>query len=179
MNSKANVFKMLRKSLNEEAKEETSDQTTGGFGGPTSAEPEKETSETINTETEPPEDNSAPFGGGEELAADLPEEESDSTSAETSTTEETENDSSEDSSKNSNEEEKEETLEEKAFEEFKKLSEATEDSYDLLKFFKSKFYELKMNEFNRFLYKIVKDKELIGKQEVKDALLKLKFFFAS
>jgi hypothetical protein len=68
---------------------------------------------------------------------------------------------------------------EKTFEDFKNLTNETDDSYDFLKFLKAKIYELKQDDYSKFLNKILKDKELKTKISVSYALLKLKKFFGA
>lgn len=181
MNSKLFVFKMLNRFSIKEVIEDNKEESVAGFGGETEvAEPEETANE---PEMGTSADNSSSGFGGD--AGDMPEEPSigsgsntmeDDNSGENSESEMNPENKDEDKPK---EEKKEKNSSETAVDEFKELSEQTEDPYDLLKFFKAKFTDLEPDDFNKFLSKIVKDKEFRHKPEIKDALLKLKIFFAS
>lgn len=184
MNSKLFVFKMLNKISIKEAIEENNDKSSSGFGGDTDGQ---EATETTNEPelTEPVNDFGSSGFGGEN---DIPEEEVTGNDIEDQTNqgEAADGDKSQEADLSSGDEEKDKSQEEKeknpsdeAVDEFTELSEQTEDPYDLLKFFKAKFTDLEPDDFNKFLSKIVKDKDFRHKPEIKDALLKLKIFFAS
>lgn len=181
MNSKLFVFKLLNRFSIKEAIEDNKEESVAGFGGETeTAEPEETTNE---PEMGISADNSSSGFGGD--AGNTSEEPSignesstlqDNSAAENSESEMNPENKDEDRPE---EEKKEKNASDEAVDEFKELSEQTEDPYDLLKFFKAKFTDLEPDDFNKFLSKIVKDKELRHKPEIKDALLKLKIFFAS
>lgn len=182
MNNKLRVYKMLAKNIFEAAE--------GGFGS------EKKPDQSLET---PPTDNASKGGfetpTNEELPTDsnaLPTDlaSSSDVSAEPSLndTPKTQNkDQAFDTKENPTGEEPEEPEEEeeeknpvdKSFDNFKKLATETEDSYDLLKFLKAELYDLKQDEYSKFLNKILRDKELKTKISVSNALLKLKKFFGA
>lgn len=155
---------MLIKSLKEEKKveeppseenapieNENPEQTSSGFGG------------TISSKPESPDqlDASAPTTSPAEESSDVASPEQDKEKKENET--------------------KEQSSEEKdpidsSFENFKLLTQSSEDSYDFLKFLKAEMLELKQDDFAKLLNKIVKDKELKTKRSVIDSLLKLKTF---
>jgi len=185
MNHKPFVFKMLRKSIVNESAEKNitekednlpAEPTTNGFDAEQSAKVNDASSDdNIENNTD------GGFGGAAPDDINVDSGENSNTKDETDNNgddvQETEDDSK--SNEDQPKEEEKKSPSDSTLEEFEKLVEQTEDSYDLLKFFKSKFNELEPEEFNKFLSKLIKNKELRDKQQVKDALIKLKIFFAS
>lgn len=171
MNNKHGIYKMLLKSLNEEKTIKSSPDKTAET--PTSPE----------TPKEQPVDLKSDEGGFEPTSPEMAPPDS-SEPAFGSSNSELESNKSDDSVSGEEkdippaqkEPEKEENPIEKNFDEFKNLATSSDDSYDFLKFLKVKMLEMKDDDFNKFLSKIVKDKELKSKRSVIDSLIKLKNF---